>query len=113
CRVEQELEEHAVGLGQVQGALHGDLGGGPVAERVPGGRLQDERLSQPGPPEHMDGAVENRREHGAGGVRIALGKPQRRGGDADLPAVAILVVQPGQDLPRMLGLAQACQGLQQ
>ena len=44
CRVQQEPQQRAVGLGQIQRALQGAPGGGRVAERVPGDRLQQERL---------------------------------------------------------------------
>ena len=46
-------------------------------------------------------------------LRVVLGEPQRRGGDADLAAVAVLVVELGQDLLGALGLAEAHQGVQQ
>ena len=48
-RVQQEPQQRTVGFGQVQRALQGPPGGARVAERVPGDRLQQERLSQPGP----------------------------------------------------------------
>ena len=101
-------------LGQVQCALDGGVGGIRVAERVPGERLQHVR---PGPPESPvalgDGVLLDGGERGECGLRVALGKPQFRGGDADLVAVAVFLAEPGQELPGPLGLAQAYQGMHQ
>ena len=108
--MEQERPERAVGLRQVQRALEGAPGGGRVAERVPGDRLQQESLSQPGPPRDGSGAVQDRREGGGGRVRVVLGEPQRRGGNADLPVTAARFAEVGQDLPGAFGLAQSYQG---
>ena len=41
----------------------------------------------------------------------SFGEPQRRGGDADLPAVAVLFAEPVQDLLGPLGLAETHQGV--
>ena len=49
--LEQEEQQQAVGLGQIERALQGPLGGGWVAERVPGDRLQQEGPDEPGPPD--------------------------------------------------------------
>jgi hypothetical protein len=56
------LKEHAVGFGQVEGVLQGALGCGRVAERVPGDRLQQERLNPQGGSGYLSGAVQDRRE---------------------------------------------------
>ena len=93
--VQQEPQQRAVGFGQVQRALKGAPGGGRVAERVPGDRLQQEGLDQPGPPAHSGGAVQDRRERHGRRVRVVLGEPQHRGGDAHLPAVAVAFAESG------------------
>ena len=46
-------------------------------------------------------------------MRVVLGKPQHRGGDAYLPAFAVLVAELGEGLPGALGLAEAHEGVQQ
>jgi len=43
--MKQEPEERAVGLGEVERAFQGPPSGRPVAERVPGDRLQQEVTS--------------------------------------------------------------------
>jgi hypothetical protein len=48
--VQQEPQQRPVGFGEIERALEGVSGGGPVAERVPGDRLQQESLGQPGSP---------------------------------------------------------------
>ena len=69
-----------------------------VAERVPGDRLQQESLVLQGPIGYRSGAVQDRRERGGRRVRVVLGEPQRRRGDADIPTVAVLVAEVGEDL---------------
>ena len=112
--IQQERGQVAAALGQVQGALEGGVGGIGVAERVPGERLQH---VGPGPPESpvvlRIGALLDRGERGERGLRVVLGQRQRRGGDAEFPAVAVLLGEPGQELPGPLGLAQADQGMHQ
>ena len=111
-RVQQERQERAVGLGEIKRALEGVPGGGRVAERVLGDRLQHERLNQPGPPDLGSGAVQDRREGGGRRVRVVLGEPQRRGGDTHLAVFAVLVAEAGEDLLGAFGLAEAHQGVQ-
>ena len=108
---QQEREEHAVRLGHVERMLQGGFGGGPVAELVLGGRLQRICRNQPGPHDGRNGAAQHRGELGERGSWVAFGKPQRRGGDADLRMVAILSAEPVQDLPGMSELAKTYQGL--
>ena len=112
-RVQQEPKQCAVGFGQVERALQGAPGGGRVAERVAGDRLQQERLSQPARPGYRRGAVENRRERGDRRVRVVLREPQHRQAGAHGPAVAVLVAECGQGLLGPLGLTEADQGLHQ
>ena len=45
--IDQEREEQALGLGEVEGPLEGTPGGARVAERVAGDRLEQERLHHP------------------------------------------------------------------
>ena len=107
----QEPHERPVGFGQIERALKGAAGRGLVAERVPGDRLQQESLNQPGPPAHSDGAVHDRRARPGRRVRVVPGEPQRRGGDAHLPAVAVTLAESGQNLLGGLGLAGSRQGM--
>jgi hypothetical protein len=46
CGMQQEGQEHAVGLGEVKRALQRMRGGAGVAERVAGGRLEQEGLQE-------------------------------------------------------------------
>ena len=52
-------------------------------------------------------------ERGERGPRVALGQPERCGRDAEFPAVAVLLAEPGQDLLGPLDLVQADQGTHQ
>ena len=108
--VQQERQQHAVGLGDIERALQGALGGAGITERVPGDRLQQESLNLPGPRDHRSGAFQDRRERDGRRSRVALGEPQHRRGDADLPAVAVLFAEFGEGLLGALGLAEAHQG---
>ncbi len=56
-RLEEERQQHAVGLGQIERALQGALGGAGVAKRVPGDRLQQERLNPQEGRGYRSGAV--------------------------------------------------------
>ena len=97
--VEQEREQQAFRLGEIEGALEGAPGGGPVAERVAGDRLEQERLNYPEMGvRQRDGAVDDGRERLRRRLRIVLGEPQHRDSVAHFPAVALLLVQPGQGL---------------
>jgi hypothetical protein len=109
--VQQEQRERAVGLGEAERAFQSPPGGGRVAERLPGHRLQQERVGQPNPRECGWGAVEDRRERGDRRVRVVLGEPQRRGGDARLPVVVVLVAEFGEGLLGALGITQAHQDM--
>ena len=68
--LEQEQQERAVGLGQIERALQGALGGARVAERVPGDRLQQESL-EPARPAELPGAEPSRT--GASAAAAACG----------------------------------------
>ena len=111
--VDEEREEHAIGLGDIEGTLERAPGGGPVAECVPDDRLQHENVNQPVRPGHGGGAVQNRRQRGGRRARVVLGQPQHRLGDAGLAAVAVLVTQAAQGLLGAVDVAQAHQGVQQ
>ena len=112
-RVQQEPQQRAVWFGQVERALQGPAGGARVAERVPGDRLQQERLNQPGRPDYRCGAVQDRRDRGHRRARVVSGKPQHRGSDAHLPVVAVAVAEAGEGLFGALDFAEAHQGVQQ
>jgi hypothetical protein len=79
--------------------------------RIPGDRLQQEGLDQPGSPAGPDGAVQHRPEHHRRRVRIVLGQPQHRAGDAHLAPVAVPFAQVGKGLRGRLGLAEPYQGV--
>src|SRR6185312_12804000 len=89
-RVDEERRQRTVRLGQIERAFQGAPGGGCVAERVPGGRLHQEGVRQPGLRGYRRRAVQDRRERSGGRIRIVLREPQRRPGNAYLPAFAVL-----------------------
>jgi len=93
--MQQEPRERAVGFGQVQRTLHRPAGGGRIAQRVPGDRLQQERLNQPGPPAHPGGAVQDRREDLGHGTRVVLGETYHRGGETHLPPITDAFAEAG------------------
>jgi hypothetical protein len=80
--VQQEYQQRAIGLGEIERALQGEPGGGRVAERVPGDRLQQEGLLQTGPPTHSSGGSQDRRERSGRRVRVVLGEAQHAGWSA-------------------------------
>src|SRR4051812_14004004 len=72
-RIDEERVEDAVGLGEIQGALEGALGGPWFAERFARDRLQQEGVRQPEiAVRHGSGAVQYRRERDGRGRRVAL-----------------------------------------
>ena len=77
-RVQQEREEEAIMLGEIEPSLEGASGRLPLTERVPGARLQQESRDPP----HLMGfrsrAVEDGRERGGRRSRVLPGEPQRR-----------------------------------
>ncbi len=83
--------------------LEGGIGGIRVAERVPGDRL---KYVRPGPPESPValgiGVLLDGGERGERGLRVALGEPQFGGGDADLPALAVLLAPAGDPTPLII-----------
>ncbi len=110
-RVDEEREEHEVGLGEVQCALYCVPGGARVAERLARDRLQQSSCHYP----HRmgsDGAVQYGREHSRRALRIVLGQPQQRDDVTHLAALALVSVQlcdGAFDLPRF---AEQDEGLQ-
>ena len=102
-RVDEEREQYKVGCGQVQRALQGACGGGRVAERIPGHRLQQGSRHEPyrvSP----DGTVHDGRERGRRALRVVLGQPEQRDDVAYLgaPALACVQLRDGAfDLPRL------------
>ena len=107
--MDEERIEQEIGLGGIESALECLPGGGRVTERVLGDRLQQESLDQPGRPAHRSGAVQDRREHGHGRVRVLLREPEPRRRDAHLPAAAILLAQFGEGLLGALDVAEVHQ----
>ena len=94
--VQQEQRQEAVGFRKVKRPFQGPPGGSRVAERVPGHRLEQKRLSQPARPVHGSGAVQDRRERGGRRGRLVQGEPQRRRGNPHLPAFPVLFFQAGE-----------------
>ena len=82
-RVQQEREEQAIRLGEIEPSLESVSGSLLLTERVPGARLQQESRDLP----HLMGsrgrAVEDGRERGGRRSRVVLGEPQRRDSGAD------------------------------
>src|SRR5580704_12062764 len=82
-RVQQEREEEAIRLGEMEPSLEGSSGGLPLTERVPGARLQQESRDLP----HLMGSrnrgAEDGRERGDRRLRVVLGEAQRSQGGAD------------------------------
>src|SRR6516164_6453410 len=104
--MQQEWRQRAAGLGQVQRALQGAPCGGRVAERVPGDRLQQESVRQPGLRGYVNRALQDRRKRGGRRVRVVLAEPQRRCGDAYLARLAVLIAEAHEDLLGTLGFAE-------
>ena len=104
--MQQEPQQRPVGFSEIERALQGIPGGGRGAERVPGDRLQQERLSQPGRPEQWRGAIQDRRDRGERRVRVTLREPQRRQADAHCRTVAVLVGESGEVLLGGVGIAE-------
>src|SRR3954471_438879 len=74
--VDEEWMEDAVGLGEVQGALEGALGGPLLTHPVAGDRLQQEGVRQPEVGvRHWGGAVEYWRERDGCGLWVSLSEP--------------------------------------
>ena len=88
CGMDQERDEHPVGLSDVKRPLKGASGGGSDPERVVQDRLEQGSLHHPygmGP----DRAVQHGREHSRRALRIVLGQPQQGDGVAHLAARAL------------------------
>jgi hypothetical protein len=111
--IDQEREQQAFRLGQIEGALEGTPGGARVAERVAGDRVEQESLNLPKVrARHRRRTVEDGRQSGDRRVRVVLGEPQRRRGDAHLATVALRTVHLGQELLDPLRLARQHERLQ-
>jgi hypothetical protein len=74
--IDQERDEQVVGLGGIQRAPEGAPGGGLVAERVAGDRLQQRSRHH----EHLadlgDRTVQDGREYARRRLRVVLGEPR-------------------------------------
>ena len=96
-RVDEGGEEHAVGLGQIQGPLDGALGGSGAAEQVAGDRLQQESFHQPDGMACPDGAGDDGRERAT--VAACGSSPANRSAAMTVRmtrGMALLVVHLGQ-----------------
>jgi hypothetical protein len=108
----QEIPDRPFGLGQIERPLQGLLGRSLVAERVPDDRLQQERRDLPARPDEGSGTVQDRFQREGRGARVALGEPQRCGGNSDFPAFAVVFAESGEGLLGALGLVEADQVVQ-
>jgi hypothetical protein len=113
-RVDQKREDQPFRAGEIEGALKRAAGGPRVAERVPGDRLEQAGVNRPqAGVRQASGAVDDGGKRDDGRVRIVLGQPERRDGDAHLPVLALRLVHLGQDLFRAPRLAHPDERLQQ
>ena len=112
-RVQQEREEQAIRLGEIEPSLEGTSGRLPLTERVPGARLQQESRDQP----HLMGsrgrAVEDRRQRGGRRSRVVLGEPQRGHSGADTWPFALGFGRLGQGGIGSRGLPQSHEDVQE
>ena len=74
--VDQELNERAVGLGDIERPLKGPAGGAGVAERVLGDRVKKQSRHHPRHRDFGDRAVQDWCERGQRRLRVLLGEPQ-------------------------------------
>jgi len=90
--MDEEREEHEVGLGQVQRALYCAPGSARVAERVACDRLQQGSRHYP---YRMgsDGAIQDGRERCRRALRIVPGQPDQCDDVAHFAALALVRVQ--------------------
>ena len=110
-RVQQERQQRAIGFGQSSARSRARSAAAVGAERVPGDRLQQERVSQPAPRDAGPGAIQDWRERRGRRVGVVLGEPQHRGGDTHLPAVAVMFTEADERFLCTLRLAEANQGV--
>jgi hypothetical protein len=112
-RVQQEREEQAIRLAEIEPSLEGASGRLLLTERVPGARLQQESRDLP----HLMGsrgrAVEDGRERGGRRSRVVLGEPQRRHCGADTWSFAFGFGRLGQGGIGLRGLPQPDEGVQE
>jgi hypothetical protein len=112
-RVQQEREEQAIRLGEIEPSLEGTSGRLPLTERVPGARLQQESRDQPHLMRSRGRAVEDGRERGGRRSRVVLSEPQRRHGGADTRPFAFGFGRLGQGGIGLRGLPQSHEDVQE
>ena len=111
-RVKYERVHHAVGLGQVQGAVQGAAGGGLVPGRFAGDGLKEKHFHHPGRVVERDGAGDDGDEGEDCRFRIVLMKPQGRDDGTHGRGVALLLAELGQGRLDGPGLAREDAGME-
>jgi hypothetical protein len=112
-RVQLERKEQAIGLGQIEPALEGASGRLPLAECVPGARLDQKGRYQPRLMGWRGLVAEEGRERGRRRLRVVLREQQRRRRGADGGPFAFLVARRGQGRAGLSGLPQPCEDVHQ
>ena len=110
--IQEERQDYAVGLGDIQRPLQDTSGGGLVAQRVAGSCLQQQRRHHRDPADPGERAVKDGRERIGRRLRVVGGQSQRRHGGAHLRAGSLVLAQFGESLLGASGLAQPHQRLQ-
>jgi hypothetical protein len=112
-RVQQEGEEQAMRLGEIEPPLEGAPGGLPFPERFPSARLQQESRDQPHLMRTAGRAVEDGRERVGRRPRVVLGEPQRCHSRAHTWPFALILGRLGQGSIGLCGLSQPHEGVQE
>jgi hypothetical protein len=110
--IQEEWQDYAVGLGDIQRLLQDTSGPDLVAQRVAGSCLQQQRRYHPHPADPGDRAVQDGRERISRRLRVAGGQPQRRRCGPHFHAGSLVRAQFGERLLGASGLAQPYQRLQ-
>jgi hypothetical protein len=110
--VKYERVQHAVGLGQIQGAVQGAAGGGLVPGRIAGDGLKETHFHYPGRVVERDGAGDDGDEGEDCRLRIVLMKPQGRDDGTRSRAVVLLLAELGQGRLDEPGLAREDAGME-
>ena len=105
-RIQEERQDYAVGVGDVQRPLQDTSGGGLVAQRVAGSCLQQQRRYHLHPADPGERAVEDGCERIGRRLRVVRGQSQRRHCGPHLRAGSLVFAQVGESLLGASGLAQ-------
>jgi len=104
--IQEERQEYAGGLGDIQRPLQGTSGGGLVAQRVAGSCRQQQRRHHPHLADPGERAVQDGRERISRRLRVVRGQSQRRHCGPHLRAGSLVLAQFGESLLGASGLAQ-------